>query len=454
MAPITHSHLAELSSLLPDLLIVTPDSPNYDKAIARWMAVDGRKAGAVAFPTASKEVSKLLGFSRTHSLDIAVKSGGHSARSSSSPETGGLCIDLTLMKAVSVDPATKRITVGGGALWLDVYAETDKYDLAVVGGVCPTVGVGGLALHGGYGWLTGAHGLAVDNILEMEVALADGSLLRASDAVNGDLFWAMKGAGGAFGVATQLVLQGYEQKGWVWSGNMVLGRDSMGAVAEVCNKVLAKENGQGKAAVCCMWTILPGGMEPMIIVLPWYNGPEEEAREFFAPLLHRNPTMNTARMMPFSASGTSASPEGAVWRKCPNGHSVMAPLDPVFLDSLFDDLAAFLKRVPDAVGSVAALEVHNPYATMRVGQTGTAFADRGNQANVMVIPTWSQKENDEVCQGWCWEFCAKVAKEFERRKKEDGVDEVSRSSVGIYTNYDGEFIVRLSKVDKHELTKL
>ncbi|KAL1985690.1 hypothetical protein VTN96DRAFT_7438 [Rasamsonia emersonii] len=437
MAPISPSQIAELRSLLPNLHIVTPDSPEYESAITRWNSLGERNAGAVAFPTAAQEVSTLLGFASTHALDIAVKAGGHGRRGCSST-TGGLCVDLSRMNAVSVDTASRRIIVGGGALWSDVYVEAEKYGLAAVGGISPSVGVGGLALHGGYGWLTGAHGLALDNILEMQIALANGSLVRASATENEDLFWAMKGAGSLFGAVTEFVLQGYEQKDPVWSGILLFGRESLATIVQVCNKVLARES-QGEAALCVGWGILPGrGKEPEIWVAPWYNGPEDKAKEFFAPLLDLQPALNTTKMVPFSASGLAgASAQGKEWRKHENGSSAMAPLDPVFLDRMFDDFAQFLKTVPDAQRSTVAFEVHNPYPTMRVGQTGTAFPDRGNQVNVLIIPTWTKEENDEACRNWCREFSAKVGEEFERRKREEGVDEVTKTSVGVYSNYDG-----------------
>ena len=437
MAPISDAQIADLRSILPHLYIVIPDSPEYDEATSRWNAMAESKAGAVVFPTAAEETSQLLAFSHANSLDIAVKAGGHGNRGSS-PTNGGLCIDLSRIALVSVDPVSKRITAGGGALWSHVYAEAEKYDLAAVGGISPGVGVGGLALHGGYGWLTSAHGLAVDNIVEIQIALADGSLVRASDTINEDLFWAMRGAGSAFGAVTEFVLQGHEQKDWVWSGNLVFGKQNLGTVLRVCKEVLAREN-HGEAALCWGWNVLPRGTEPVIFAVPWYNGSEQEAKEFFAPLLDLKSMVNTTKMVPFSASGAaSSSAPGRNLRKCGHGSSVMVPLDPVYFESMFNDFVDFLKMVPDAGKSIVVFEVYNPYPTMQVGQTTTAFSDRGRQINVQVVPTWTKKENDDVCRGWCRNLSRKMADEFERRKGDKDVDEVTKKSVGIYPNYDGK----------------
>ena len=161
----------------------------------------------MVFPTSTKHVATLVRFSQNNSLDIAVCGGGHAANGASSTD-GGMCINLSKMQAVSVDSSTKYVTVQGGALWQDVYIAAEKYGLALVGGICGNVGVGGLGLMGGYGWLTGAHGLTVDNIVEAEMVLADGSIVRASHLENPDLYWAIRGAGPCFGIATSIVFQG------------------------------------------------------------------------------------------------------------------------------------------------------------------------------------------------------------------------------------------------------
>ena len=442
MAAISKSHIADLRSILPDIQIVTPDSSEYAQSISHWNVRAERNAGAIVFPTTSLEASQILRFSDTHLLDIAIKAGGHGNRGSS-PNNGGLCIDLSKMNSVSVDPIKKQITAGGGTLWSHVYAEAEKYDLAAVGGISPNVGVGGLTLHGGYGWLTSAHGLATDNVIEMEIVLADGSIVQASNTANKDLFWAMKGAGCMFGMVTAFLLQGYEQKEWVWSGHLILEKDSLRPLLQVCKMILARES-KGEAALCWGWNALPG-IEPGIWALPWYNGSEQKAREFFAPLLDLKPLVDRTKMVPFSASGTlSGSAAGRDLRKIGHGSSVMAPPDPVFFESLFADFAAFIAEVPDARKSIVGFEVYNPYPTMQVGQKETAYPNRGHQINVQAVPTWTDKKNDNICIDWCLRFSAKIANEFEGRKKEVNVDDITKTSVGIYSNYDGKQLAAIS----------
>jgi len=136
---------------------------------------------------------------------LAVAGGKHSPSGSSSTD-GGLCIDLSKMRGVNVDVEKKTATVQGGALWADVNSELAKYGLAAVGGIVDHTGVGGLSLGGGYGFLTGQHGMVVDNILEVELVLADGTIVTASESQNSDLFWAARGAGFKFGKCELLVL--------------------------------------------------------------------------------------------------------------------------------------------------------------------------------------------------------------------------------------------------------
>ena len=113
------------------------------------------------------------------------------------------------------------------------------------------------------------------------------------------------------------------------------------------------------------------------------------------------------------------------------------PLDYSFVQSLMDDLEELVTKIPDALETIIACETHNPFPTMRKQQTSTAFPFRGRHGCVQLMPTWTQEENDEACWAWCRKVDAKLAKEFQRRKNEEGVDETTRTSVGTYINYDG-----------------
>jgi FAD/FMN-containing dehydrogenase len=170
--------------------------------------------GVVVYPTSAEDVSKAILFGVANNLELAVKGGGHATSGSSSTD-GGLCIDLDKMRGVSVDTEKKTVTAQGGAWWEDVDAAATKYGLACVGGTVSHTGIGGLTLGGGYGFLSGEHGLVVDNLLEVEYVLADGTIVTASEKENQDLFWAARGAGAGFGVATRFTYRAHDQKNMI-----------------------------------------------------------------------------------------------------------------------------------------------------------------------------------------------------------------------------------------------
>jgi FAD/FMN-containing dehydrogenase len=146
------------------------------------------------------DIADAVNLGRSMGAEIAVRGGGHNPAGRASTN-GGVMIDLSPMRAVMVDPARRIAHVQGGALWKDVNRETQAYGLAVTGGAIGTTGVGGLTLGGGLGWLMAKHGMTLDNLRAVDLVLADGRLVRASAEEHDDLFWAVRGGGGNFGVA-------------------------------------------------------------------------------------------------------------------------------------------------------------------------------------------------------------------------------------------------------------
>jgi FAD/FMN-containing dehydrogenase len=181
--------------------IITGEDSGYDEARLVWNGMIDRKPGLIAKCTGTADVIACVNFARENGLKLSVRGGGHNV-GGLAVSNGGLVIDLSGMRGVRVDPEARRAWVQGGATLGDVDHETQAFGLSTALGVVTATGVAGLTLHGGVGWLTRKHGLALDNVLSFEVVTADGSLVRANHEENTDLYWALRGGGGNFGVVT------------------------------------------------------------------------------------------------------------------------------------------------------------------------------------------------------------------------------------------------------------
>jgi len=182
--------------------VTEPGQAGYDRAINIWNAACIRRPAVVVSCTSREDVAAALAFAQEHRLEVSVRGGGHNYAGFALCE-GGLMIDLTPMKTVTVDAESRTARCGGGTTWGEFDAATQAHGLATPGGFISRTGVAGLTLGGGFGWLTRLAGLSADNLIGAEVVTADGRFLHASDTDNPDLLWALRGGGGNFGVVTE-----------------------------------------------------------------------------------------------------------------------------------------------------------------------------------------------------------------------------------------------------------
>jgi FAD/FMN-containing dehydrogenase len=188
---------------------IDTDDPRYEQARKLYNAMIDKRPALIARCAGQDDVTKAIAFARSHDLPIAVRGGGHNGAGLGSVDDG-VVIDLSLLREVEVDPQARTVRVGGGCTWGEVDTATNRHGLATPSGVIASTGVGGLTLGGGLGHLTRKCGLTIDNLLAAEIVLANGEHVRASADEHPDLFWAIRGGGGNFGVVTSFTFRLHE----------------------------------------------------------------------------------------------------------------------------------------------------------------------------------------------------------------------------------------------------
>jgi FAD/FMN-containing dehydrogenase len=195
--------------------LVTPADEAYEEARKVWNGLIDKRPALIARCAGAADVMAAVDFARRQEILTSVRSGGHNV-AGQAVCNDGLVIDLSPMRAVRVDPISRTVQVQGGATLGDIDRATQPFGLAVPIGLVSATGIGGLTLHGGLGWLTRKHGLTIDNLISVEIVTADGRLRKASETENADLFWAIRGGGGNFGVVTSFEFRAHPVGPEVW----------------------------------------------------------------------------------------------------------------------------------------------------------------------------------------------------------------------------------------------
>ncbi|KAJ3490949.1 hypothetical protein NLJ89_g11388 [Agrocybe chaxingu] len=403
--------------------LITPDHPEYATAIDRWAANTVRKAKIVAFVKDSEDVAYALKLAKDNRLPIAIRGGGRHAFGASSVE-GGLVIDPSrYMNGVRVDPSNKLGYVGGGAIWETVFREGMKYGLGAVGGAVNHTGVGGYILGGGYGWLTSAYGLAADSLVQATIVTANGSVLTVNDTEHSDLYFALCGGGGNFGVVTEFVLQLHPQRPTVYSGALVYLVSATESIIEATHKWQGITDGKDSAIEVA--TIDDQG-NAVFIVSPFYNGTEAEGRERFKGLLAAGPVSDTTKEISFEELNTLQNPV------TPSGKAAFmkgAAFKRLHAPSVIKAHQRLVEIIKGGVykGLKYPLRVFGLKKVNSIPAQSTAFR-RVASHNITVYLTWDPKEDrTEEAMKLVEELCA-IASEGQ-----EGLTDSERLG---YTNYE------------------
>lgn len=371
--------------------IVRPGDDAYDGARKLWNGMFDRRPALIARCAGTSDVMSAVKFARGNGLQVAVRGGGHSFPGHSVCD-GGLVVDLSPMKAVRVDPAARVAWAQAGARWIDFDHETQAFGLATTGGTVSDTGIAGLTLGGGLGWLSGKHGLTVDNLVSADVVLADGRLVTASTRENQDLFWGLRGGGGNLGIATSFEYQLHEV------GPTILGGMVAYPLAKA-KEVLHFYREFGKAAPDEVTTyaafVDPPGSKTVLALFCCYCGPLDKGQEVIRPLkLLGRPAHDALGPMPYVAQQRmfdEGFPAGSYYY---TKADFLADLTAEAID-IFTEYAA---RKPSPLSGVLVQTVCG--AASRVPSDAMAFPHRTLPYAPVIVSQWRDAADSDRNVSW------------------------------------------------------
>jgi FAD/FMN-containing dehydrogenase len=376
--------------------LLQPGDPGYDEARRVHNGLIDKRPAMIARCRGTADVADAVKLARSMDLEIAVRGGGHNVGGRATIDNG-LMIDLAPMRGIHVDAAKKTARAQGGVLWKELNRETQLHGLATTGGVVGTTGIAGLTLGGGLGWLMPKYGLALDNLRSAEMVMADGSVVRAAADENPDLYWAIRGGGGNFGIAASLEYQLHPV------GPMITG----GLVAHPVQK--AHEVLRFFRDTCAT---LP---EEMMMVAGLVTAPDGSGAKLAAMLAaHCGPLgQGEAAVKPIKAFGppvmdalgpiSYCQQNGLLDASMPKG--TLNYWKAHFLTDLSDDainaMVDAFSRCPSPMSQIVVEHFHG--AASRIPVQDTACTMRINGFNVVLISQWMDPKENDLHIGWCRE---------------------------------------------------
>jgi FAD/FMN-containing dehydrogenase len=407
--------------------VLTAEDSDYETARRVWNGMIDRRPLAIVRCLSTSDVMEAVRFARSRSLPLSVRGGGHSV-SGKAVADGALMVDLSPMKGIQVDAAHRTAVVEAGVTLGEFDRETEKFGLATTGGVISSTGVAGLTLGGGIGWLMGKHGLACDNLISAELVTAEGKHLSVSATENPDLFWAIRGGGGNFGIVTAFKFRLHPLKS-VHGGVLLYPRSKALELFRRYRDVTVAAPDELTAYAALM----TGHGSALAGIAMCHSGDSADAvrdiQQFrladppIADMTGEKRYTEIQSMLDFSA------PAGMhYYFKCP------------FLCELTDEalgaIVEYAESAPTAETQVVIEHMHG--AASRVGATETAFGLRRDHYSINIMAAWNDPALAESCMAWARGFAAEMEKfgasdSYVNYLGDEGGDAV-RASYGV--NYD------------------
>ena len=386
----------ELEALDAELqgILLRPGDINYDVARAVFNGMIDRRPQAIIRCRSASDVIRGIVFAREHEVALSVRGGGHSV-SGMSVSDDGIMLDLSTMKGVRVDPQRRTAGAEPGLTLGDLDHETQAWGLATPLGVMSKTGIAGLTLGGGLGWLNGTHGLTCDNLLAADLVTADGRLLTASENENDDLFWAIRGGGGNFGVVTSFRYR-LHPVGPVLAGGVSYSLHEAPSLLPFYDQFVSCAPDELSTAASLAFD--PSG-QPTITIVVCYSGPIEAGERALHPLrTFRTPLEDSIQPTPYrmlQSAPDAGFPTGRrhYWKSAFLRH---------LTDEAIDVMMRFIAHMPSTATGVGLQHMHG--AATRIDPAATAFAHRAEQYDFLIASQWSDEAHSARNIEWTRAF--------------------------------------------------
>jgi len=370
--------------------ILEPRDAQYDDSRKIWNGMIDKRPALIVRCAGVSDVLQCVRFARSHQVPVAVRGGGHNVAGYAMCN-GGMVIDLARMRSVQVDPVRRTARAEGGAIWADVDHETQAFGLATTGGTVSDTGIGGLTLGGGFGWLMGKHGLTCDNLLSLDMVTADGQFRTVRATQHPDLFWAVRGGGGNFGVVTAFEYQ-LHPVGPVVAGMLLYPVvQAKSVLAHCCDFLRTAPEELG--VVAGLLTSPEGAQLGGVVVC--YNGPQAAGERVLQPLrAFGTPSLDSIGLVSYHQVQTMLDPALPRGRK----YYVKANFMRDVSDGAIETLVQGFATVPSRY--TMALLVHLGAAPGRVRPEETAFYYRETGYHFEILSGWDDAQHSEANIAW------------------------------------------------------